>query len=765
MLQPEHRRGVAISDAIQAHDFPTARCWGSTARPVALDSVRRTTLWLPREDQLHELLGGTCRWLARAVDGTYQVVVEATVGRSARSPRTPPRTRTPTRSSRLWPASTGCPDAAPHARAVPGPVAVLRLDCPACPPFPATRSRASQAWPGSTSTRTELDRLAGELEVIVDAVARCQRDRDRRRARDEPPDPADERVPRGRRRGAPPGRRRARRAPRPRGRPLPRSRRSSGRSERCPTPPSPATPPATWPPSCRPARSRASRSTQAHLDRIAAVDGAVHAFLHVSAEEALATARRVDDASRRRRARCTARRCADRGQGRRRHQGHADDGGLEDPRGLGPAVRRDAGRAAQGRRACRSSARRTWTSSPWARPPSTRRTARRTTRGTSTRIPGGSGGGSPRPRRRVRGAAGHRHRHRRLDPPARRRHRHGRREAHLRRCVALRPHRPGVLEPGPGGPGDAARSSTRRCCTRSSAATTRRDSTSLPEPLPDVVGAARRRERRPHRRARRRRQGTHGRGVPARRARALRRPPSPSCEEAGAEMVEVSCPPSSTRWPPTTSSCPAEASVQPGQVRRHAVRPARRAGRGPGHRRARHGRHARRRASATRSSAASSSAPTPCPPATTTPTTAPRRRSAPSSSATSPRRSSGPTSSSRRRRPPPRSARREARRPAGDVPQRHRDHPGQPGRHPGHVPAERPVRRRPAGRVPDPRPGAGRRPAVPRRSAALESAARRAVGRPASSPPPPSWRCPTDEHAPHRRPDRPTTTPSPASTP
>lgn len=34
--------------------------------------------------------------------------------------------------------------------------------------------------------------------------------------------------------------------------------------------------------------------TQAHLDRIAAVDGAVRAFLHVSAEDALATARDVD---------------------------------------------------------------------------------------------------------------------------------------------------------------------------------------------------------------------------------------------------------------------------------------------------------------------------------------------------------------------------------------------------------------------------------------------------------------------------------------
>ncbi|NHN55713.1 Asp-tRNA(Asn)/Glu-tRNA(Gln) amidotransferase subunit GatA [Calidifontibacter sp. DB0510] len=35
--------------------------------------------------------------------------------------------------------------------------------------------------------------------------------------------------------------------------------------------------------------------TQAHLDRIAAVDGAVHAFLHVDAEGALATARAIDD--------------------------------------------------------------------------------------------------------------------------------------------------------------------------------------------------------------------------------------------------------------------------------------------------------------------------------------------------------------------------------------------------------------------------------------------------------------------------------------
>ena len=35
-------------------------------------------------------------------------------------------------------------------------------------------------------------------------------------------------------------------------------------------------------------------ATQAHLDRIAAVDGAVHAYLHVAPELALAAAARVD---------------------------------------------------------------------------------------------------------------------------------------------------------------------------------------------------------------------------------------------------------------------------------------------------------------------------------------------------------------------------------------------------------------------------------------------------------------------------------------
>ena len=40
----------------------------------------------------------------------------------------------------------------------------------------------------------------------------------------------------------------------------------------------------------------AEEVTRAHLDRIGAVDGAVHAFLHVSTESALAQARAVDAA-------------------------------------------------------------------------------------------------------------------------------------------------------------------------------------------------------------------------------------------------------------------------------------------------------------------------------------------------------------------------------------------------------------------------------------------------------------------------------------
>ena len=42
----------------------------------------------------------------------------------------------------------------------------------------------------------------------------------------------------------------------------------------------------------------------------------------------------------------------DRAQGRRQHEGHPDDGRLEDPRGLRPGLRRDRRRALQGAAAC-----------------------------------------------------------------------------------------------------------------------------------------------------------------------------------------------------------------------------------------------------------------------------------------------------------------------------------------------------------------------------------------------------------------------------
>ncbi len=76
----------------------------------------------------------------------------------------------------------------------------------------------------------------------------------------------------------------------------------------------------------------------------------------------------------------------------------------------------------------------------------------------------------------------------------------------------------------------------------------------------------------------------------------------------------------------------------------------------------------------------------------------------------------------------------EARRPAGDVPQRPRHHPRQPLRRPRHLGAERSRRGgRPAHRRTDPRPGAGRRPGLPGRRRA-GGAAGEAVGRPAARP-------------------------------
>jgi hypothetical protein len=66
-----------ISDmVVEAHDYPTGTVLGFNGTTEwALDSVQlQDALWLPREDQLRELLGSSFRSLARSTTGDFQVL-------------------------------------------------------------------------------------------------------------------------------------------------------------------------------------------------------------------------------------------------------------------------------------------------------------------------------------------------------------------------------------------------------------------------------------------------------------------------------------------------------------------------------------------------------------------------------------------------------------------------------------------------------------------------------------------------------------------
>ncbi|MEZ0447245.1 pilus assembly protein CpaE [Cellulomonas sp. ICMP 17802] len=68
-----------ISDmVVEPHEYPTGTVLGFNGTTEwALDSVaQEDALWLPREDQLRELLGRTFRSLARSTVGQFQVLVE-----------------------------------------------------------------------------------------------------------------------------------------------------------------------------------------------------------------------------------------------------------------------------------------------------------------------------------------------------------------------------------------------------------------------------------------------------------------------------------------------------------------------------------------------------------------------------------------------------------------------------------------------------------------------------------------------------------------
>ena len=146
-------------------------------------------------------------------------------------------------------------------------------------------------------------------------------------------------------------------------------------------------------------------------------------------------------------------------------------------------------RAPARRRRAAARRRPTRTSSRWAPPTRTPPSARCATRGTATRVPGGSSGGSAAAVAAGPRAVGARHRHRRLDPPARRAVRDRRAETDLRLGLALRDDRLRLLA-RPGRPADARRARRGAAAAPHGRPATRCDATSLQFPQRDRAARA-----------------------------------------------------------------------------------------------------------------------------------------------------------------------------------------------------------------------------------------------------------------------------------